>query len=369
MCTKLPVWTLSLGLFLAVAPFSLSAQQGTLTGTVTDEASGSLLTGRDVQIRGGGETRIVQTNNQGQYSVELPAGTYDLAMALVLGYNDRAFQNVRVPAGETTTFDLQLVPQAILLDGLSITGDRKPLGEPVVRPVQGVMILRNIVSSPNPSDALVAVGPVSVITAGLQSSHPVVRGFNNVFSGALHMLTDYRLAGVPSLRVNLLHFIPSIAEDIDRIEVVLGPSSALYGPNTANGIIHFITKSPLESQGTTVTFGGGEQSVFQGSLRSAFLLSDNFGFKISGEYMRGDELNYTDLTEEDGRLANIANPALCVADKVTRGLSPADATIACERPGVREFGVERGSVRIYIPVMPSLLISIGLSLLFGLFGR
>jgi len=341
MCTKLPVWTLSLGLFLAVAPFSLSAQQGTLTGTVRDEASGSLLTGRDVQIRGGGETRIVQTNNQGQYSVELPAGTYDLAMVLVLGYDDRSFQNVRVPAGETTTFDLQLLPQAILLDGLTITGDRKPLGEPVVRPAQGVMILRNIVSSPNPSDALVAVGPVSVITAGLQSSHPVVRGFNNVFSGALHMLTDYRLAGVPSLRVNLLHFIPSIAEDIDRIEVVLGPSSALYGPNTANGIIHMITKSPLESQGTSVTLGGGGRSLFEGGLRSAFLINENFGFKISGKYMRGDEWDYEDPAEQAGREFADANPDACLNDKAVRGLDPADAQTACARIGVRDFDVER----------------------------
>ena len=38
MRIQLPVWTLSLGLVLAVAPFSLSlsAQQGTLVGTVTD---------------------------------------------------------------------------------------------------------------------------------------------------------------------------------------------------------------------------------------------------------------------------------------------------------------------------------------------
>jgi len=40
MSIKRPVWTVSFGLALAVAPFSLSAQQGTLIGTVTDELTG-----------------------------------------------------------------------------------------------------------------------------------------------------------------------------------------------------------------------------------------------------------------------------------------------------------------------------------------
>jgi outer membrane receptor for ferrienterochelin and colicins len=49
--------------------------------------------------------------------------------------------------------------------------------------------------------------------------------------------------------VNLLHTIPATNEDIERVEVVLGPGAALYGPNTANGILHMITKSPLERRG------------------------------------------------------------------------------------------------------------------------
>ena len=94
MCTKIPVWTLSFGLFLAVAPFSLSAQQGTLAGTVTDVLTLAPVPGAEIQILGGGETRTVVANNQGQYTVGLPAGTYDLAVR-VLSYRDERFSNVR----------------------------------------------------------------------------------------------------------------------------------------------------------------------------------------------------------------------------------------------------------------------------------
>ena len=75
MRIKLPVWTLSFGLALAVAPFSLSAQEGTLTGTVSARQGGFPVEAV-IQIQGGGETRTVTANAQGQYSIQLPAGTY-----------------------------------------------------------------------------------------------------------------------------------------------------------------------------------------------------------------------------------------------------------------------------------------------------
>ena len=331
---------------LTILAGPVAAQQGTLVGTVNDEVTGNPVPLVEIQILGGGESQTVSANNQGRYNVQLPAGTYDLVVSEMLQYRDERFNNVGVPEGQTTTYDLTL--RVMQVQGINITVERSLDGQAPGDSPQTVYTVeaRDIVgrANTNPTDLLVRSPAVDIIKGGLQTGHVVVRSFNNIFSGALHMLTDYRLAGVPSLRVNLMHFIPSVDEDFERIEVVMGPSSALYGPNTANGIVHFITKSPLESQGTTVTLGGGERSTLQGSLRSAVLVNEDLGIKISGQYMRGDEWNHTDPTEEAGRLSNVDNPALCEADKVTRGLTPADAKIACERLGVRDFGVERWSV-------------------------
>ena len=38
--------------------------------------------------------------------------------------------------------------------------------------------------------------------------------------------------------------------DLERIEVVRGPGSALYGPGVTSGVIHFITKNPIDHPGT-----------------------------------------------------------------------------------------------------------------------
>ncbi|HET9982008.1 MAG TPA: TonB-dependent receptor, partial [Longimicrobiales bacterium] len=83
----------------------------------------------------------------------------------------------------------------------------------------------------------------------------------------------------------------------ERMEVVLGPGSALYGPNTADGVIHIITKSPLDRQGTSVSVGGGTQSVFQTTFRTAQKVSDNFGIKVSGQYFQAKEFDYLDPVE------------------------------------------------------------------------
>ena len=101
---------------------------------------------------------------------------------------------------------------------------------------------------------------VDFAQTGLAQANVVARGFNNIFSGAMLTLTDNRIARVPSLRLNAYNFIPVTNDDIERIELVLGPGSALYGPNSANGVMHIITRSPLDQQGKMSNWLG-ERSV------------------------------------------------------------------------------------------------------------
>ena len=141
---------------------------------------------------------------------------------------------------------------------------------------------------------------------GLAQSNVVVRGFNNIFSGALLTLTDNRIARVPSLRLNAYNFIPVTNDDIERIEVVLGPGSALYGPNSANGVMHIITHSPFTSAGTNVNFGLGERSVYQVGMRHAGAAGDRLGYKVSAQYYTGMDWEYEDPEEVRARAANPA---------------------------------------------------------------
>lgn len=330
------------GFFVLLAG-PVAAQNGVLTGRVIDAETDGPVAQAQVQILGGGQSTGSLSNAQGRYQVDLSPGTYDLVVKMI-GYVGVRFDNVGVSAGETTAYDITLTPTVLALDGIVVSASRSTPEKATEAPATTYLVSSLEIEervTPTMADHLRSAPGVDVITTGLQGTNVVVRGFNNIFSGSLHMLTDYRLAGVPSLRVNQMHWLPATDEDVDKMEVVLGPGSALYGPNTANGIVHVLTKSPLTSPGTSVTLGGGERSVRQASFRSAFLLGDDFGFKVSGEYLSGQEWDYLDPTEQAARTATNSNPSVCIADRLGRGLSAANAKIACDRLGIRDNDTRR----------------------------
>ncbi|MGH7575598.1 MAG: TonB-dependent receptor plug domain-containing protein [Longimicrobiales bacterium] len=203
----------------------------------------------------------------------------------------------------------------------------------------------------NVVDHLRGTAGVDVIEQGLFAQNVAVRGFNNLFIGALMVLTDNRIASLPSLRANMFSALPIAQEDIDRIEVVLGPGSALYGPNTANGVLHIITKSPLEETGSVATIGGGERNLRLATFRTAQRLSDNLGVKVSGQYLAGKEWRHTD-------------PAEVAAREVTLPNDPAT------RIGLRDFDLQRwtGEVRLDWRLRPdaTAVFSVGQSVASGI---
>jgi iron complex outermembrane receptor protein len=149
------------------------------------------------------------------------------------------------------------------------------------------------------ADHVQGLAGVDVNKNGLASNNIVARGFNNAFSGSILTLQDYRFAAVPSLRVNAPFLFTAVSEDIERMEVLLGPASALYGPNSSHGVLHIITKSPFTSQGTTLTIDGGTRTLFRGGVRHAGLIGDKVGYKLSGEYFTAKEFEYEDPAEPD----------------------------------------------------------------------
>ena len=78
--------------------------------------------------------------------------------------------------------------------------------------------------------------------------------------------------------------------DVERIEVVLGPSSALFGPDVTSGVVHFISKDPFRHPGTTIELLYGEKNVFKSALRHAnHSKNGKLGYKINARYNSGKD--------------------------------------------------------------------------------
>lgn len=283
---------LLLVLFIIFIVPTVSAPAATLNITVTDARTDNKL--NDVSITVTDEAGAVTTgvsNATGTLEIsDLAAGIYTIT-ASSPGYAEAIMADIALETDESKAVELALSSEVIQLEQISTTASRrreKVLEAPASVALVGDSEIKDRVA-PSVTEHLKSVRAVDVVTAGLGASYVVVRGFNNVFSGSLLSLVDNRIASVPSLRVNSYSFIPTISEDIEQIEVVSGPGAALYGPNSANGVMHIITRSPFTSQGTTVSIGGGERSILMSSLRHAGVVNETIGYKFSGNYFRGND--------------------------------------------------------------------------------
>ena len=298
-------------LLLGLSAGSVLAQTATLSGKVTDAQSGEGLTA-NVQVTATGVRTGASCDPNGMYTVSnLAPGTYAVSVT-ILGY-DKKTQTVTLAAGENKTLDFALSGGGVELNPVVVSASRrqeKVLEAPAAVSVLEATQLRGRPAT-TPTDYLRGLPAVDIASNGISQSNVTVRGFNNIFSGALLSLTDNRYAAVPSLRLNAYNFIPLITEDVARIEVVSGPGAALYGPNSASGVMHIITKSPFESAGTTISIGGGGRdfvnfarsdpsggrNIYMASLRHASRLSDKVAFKISGQYYEGQDWESFDPQE------------------------------------------------------------------------
>lgn len=287
---------LAVGL-LPAAGTRLGAQSGTITGKVTDASTGRPLENVGVKAQSpGGPAYGAITAADGTYRIANLANAAYTITARLIGYESKAQVNIR--PGQSANF--ALTQATTTLSQTVVTASRSRPEKALDAPAQiSVISSERIESTPavTVTDHLRNTPGVDINRGGIAQANVVARGFNNAFSGSMLMLQDYRFAGVPSLRVNVPFLFTGTNEDIDRMEVLLGPASALYGPNSSNGVLHVITKSPFNSQGTTISLDGGERSVIRAGVRTAQKINEKVAFKLSGEYMQGKDWEYTDRSE------------------------------------------------------------------------
>jgi iron complex outermembrane receptor protein len=245
----------------AVLAFTLPAlaQSGTLSGRVTSSDGSRPIGGAAVTVTSGSGVEVarVTASGDGRYRVPgLSAGTYRVNVAAI-GHEPRVFASVQVQAGGNT-LDAVLEPGVARLEEITVvSAERSQVPEKATEAPASVFAITSTEIAERPvlsiADHLHSIPGVDVSQGGLVQSNIVGRGFNNIFSGALLMLIDYRYAAVPSLRVNVPTFFPSTNDDIYQAEFVLGPGAALYGPNASNGVLNIITKNfPIWAKTSTL---------------------------------------------------------------------------------------------------------------------
>lgn len=92
-----------------------------------------------------------------------------------------------------------------------------------------------------------------------------IRGFVHIMANKVLVLIDGRTAYSDVYASVNWYELPVVLEDIERIEVIRGPLSSLWGANALLGVINIITRSAAESQGVLATAQYGTRGTLRGS--------------------------------------------------------------------------------------------------------
>jgi outer membrane receptor for ferrienterochelin and colicins len=203
-----------------------------------------------VNVRLQGTVRGTTTNGRGEFRIaDIPPGERTLIFSLV-GYVREPRAGVTVEEGKETTLDVTMTQSAIESEQIVVTASKREQSLQDV-PVSISVLDASQISERNSvslDDALRYIPGVNM--TGTQVN---IRGSSGYSLGAgsrVLMLLD----GIPFLAGDTgeLNFETIPMGQIDRIEVVKGASSALYGSNALGGVVNIITKPIPETPETTV---------------------------------------------------------------------------------------------------------------------
>jgi len=311
---KKRIFTLTIFIFSSLL---LSAQTGTVTGKVTGTDT-EVLIGASVLAKG--TSAGVVTDLDGRYSISLEAGTHTLMVSYVGFATSESV--VVVKAGEETKLDF-ILSVGTQLDEVVVSGSRKREKLTESPATIETIHAREIEEyAGNPGELIARQKGVDYFRAGIATPAFNIRGFNSNFNAKNLQVTDGRFSTLIATGLPLGPLSSTIKEDVERVEVILGPNATLYGPNAHNGLLNTITKDPRTSAGTTIAINPGVSGdgdvFFSGRVRHAQVLSDKFAFKVMGEYTTATEFEYSDSVFIDriGAVDTLGNP---IPDGVKEG--------------------------------------------------
>ena len=295
-------FTLSVFLLFCV---NLMMAQSTIRGTVTDSETGEAIPGANVVIVGTSEGTTADfdgnftltTDQDLPFKIEITSVGFS-SQSIEVTSSDQAI-SVSMDPGES-------------LEEIIVSASRRP------QKIQEVPASVSLISSKdiengaqelNPVRLLVNTPGVQIQQHSLNSINIEMRAGSGLFGTSTFPILDYRYLVTPAAGSFFSYGTGISNIDIAKIEVVRGANSAMYGPNVTSGVVHFLTKSAIDSPGSTLELTGGTMDTRGINFRHARSNKNKtFGYKFNLNYQSGQDFSL-DPEEDAGRIAGYSKTA------------------------------------------------------------
>lgn len=274
-------------LTLAGPRLAAAAAGEQIRGTVARD--GAAIAGVTVLVHETGAAAI--TGRDGRYVLGVPAGVYTLTAAL--GAHALTRSGVRVDPGATAVVDFAVTWDIGFAEAITVeSASRRP--ERVIDAPAAVSTV--------PRDTLdlgAAAGQLPRLVRGtvgveapqnsLYDFNVNTRGVNAFLSRRVQVVIDGRDPDNPATSAPEWWNLELLSDDIESMEIARGPSAALYGPNSFNGVLTIVTRRPRDSPGglARVTAGTRETLKLQG--RWAGPVAEGWHVRLLGHHTLSDD--------------------------------------------------------------------------------
>lgn len=167
------------------------------------------------------------------------------------------------------------------------------------------------------------------------------RGFNSSKAERVVQLIDFVDVTSPTASLYYGNWMGIPDLDLDKIDVVFGANSALYGTNALNGVLMMTSKDPFAHRGTQVAVRGGSRNMLDLQLRHVQLWNDRLALKWNMSYFSGDEF----VAASEEAIRPVTNGGLAGADPLNNPTGSGWGWNALNRYGDQGFSVTNPSLR------------------------
>ena len=263
--------------------------QVTLKGKILDGTNGDELIGASVLAKG--TTTGTVTDIDGSWELTVTG------LPTILQFSYIGYSTTEV---EVTSLDqdlnIRLGDNAITTDVIEVKGQR--ISDKQRQAALTVETLDAIAIKETPAanfyDGLGSLKDVDLTAASLGFKIVNTRGFNSTNPVRSLQIIDGVDNQSPGLNFSLGNFLGASELDVNRVNLVVGASSAFYGPNAFNGVISIETKDPFLQKGLSAQIKVAERNLIEGGFRWADALKNKdgnewFAYKLNAFGFRADD--------------------------------------------------------------------------------